>query len=266
MTTHAPNDFLAALGGTKPPAGNVALFWLEQSHFIFKTSTETLVHVDPFLSRVVKPESHIHPQPVVLPEDARGDFVFLTHDHRDHTDPYTLEPMARNNPGCVFVGPAEACARAREAAGVEEGRLVQIREGDRRDFPGFSVEAVYAQDTSDPPSTTHLGYIFDFQGVAIYHTGDTRGEPDTYLDRLSRVVNLRPQVLLAPVNEGYRNPGPRGAARLVEIVQPDMVVPCHYGCFKHNTMDPALFLKALPPEMQPRVRILPRGGMIRLEA
>ncbi|NQU44619.1 MBL fold metallo-hydrolase, partial [bacterium] len=65
----------------------VLLYWLEQSHFVMKIPDGTIIHIDPFLSRLVKPENHIRPLPLLEPDETPADFVFLTHDHRDHTDP-----------------------------------------------------------------------------------------------------------------------------------------------------------------------------------
>ena len=48
-------------------------------------------------------------------------------------------------------------------------------------FAGFTATAVYAENTSEHDRTTHLGYVFDFEGITIYHSGDTRKDPDSYL-------------------------------------------------------------------------------------
>jgi L-ascorbate 6-phosphate lactonase len=254
----AMDDLESVLRSHTVAPGSVAIMWLEQSHFVFKTPWGLLVHVDPFLSRTVSPEKHIHARPFLDADRAPADFVFLTHDHRDHTDPGTLVPMARVSPGCRFAGPQESCARML-SLGIDTSRIVELVEGETLRLNGFSATAVYAQDTSDKDATTHLGYVFDFDGVLIYHTGDTRRNPDAYLPKLKQVRGLRPSVLVVPINEGYNNPGPSGAARLVEIVDPRFVIPCHYDCFRHNTIDPEAFLHALPPKRRPWIRRLDHG-------
>lgn len=236
----------------------VALMWLEQSHFAFKTPWGLLLHVDPFLSRAVSPEKHIRPEPLIPPDRAPADYVFLTHDHRDHTDPHTLGPMARSSPACRFFGPRESCDRLL-GLGLDPGRVLEVVEGETVRLNGFSATVVYAENTSARDATTHLGYIFDFGGVRIYHTGDTRKDPQDYLGRLGTVRALRPDVLILPINLGYNNPGSEGAARIVEHVDPRLVIPCHYDCFLHNTADPADFIRALPPERRGSVRILEPG-------
>ncbi len=254
------DDLASVLREHRVAAGSVAIVWLEQSHFVFKTASGLLVHVDPFLSRTVKPEKHLRARPFLEPDRAPADFVFLTHDHRDHTDPDTLVPMARTSPACRFVGPHESCERLR-SLGINPSRIAPIAEGVSMSFAGFFARAVYAQNTSDHDRTTHLGYVFDFDGTMVYHAGDTRCDPDSYLDRLEPVRGLGPGVFIVPINEGYNNPGIAGAVRLVEIVQPRYVVPCHYDCFVHNTADLAAFERAVPPAPGRAVRRLEHGEL-----
>jgi L-ascorbate metabolism protein UlaG (beta-lactamase superfamily) len=252
------SDLASRLRALAVPPGSLSCTWLEQSHVVLKTPAGLLVHVDPFLSRVVKPENHVRPRPFLEPGDADADIVFLTHDHRDHTDPLTLAPMARRSPRCRFVGPRESCERVR-SLGVAASRIEEVAEGDAVRFDGGTATAVYAENTSEHDRTTHLGFVFDVGGIRLYHVGDTRRDPDGYLERLGRVRGSAPDVVVVPINEGYNNPGISGAVRLVEIVDPRFIVPCHWDCFVHNTADPAAFERALPPALRPRVRRLPHG-------
>lgn len=241
----------------------VEIRWFEQSHFSFATRSGTTIHVDPFLSRVVKPESHIFAEPLVAPADVTADYVFLTHDHRDHTDPHTLVPIARHNSACLFVGSEESCARCRDE-GIEGERLRPVAEGGRFTGSGFSVDVVHAENTSDSDATTHLGFVFSFDGRIVYVTGDTRTEVASYRDKLEAVEGLAPDLLIVPINEKYHNPGPTGARELIELTKPERIVPCHFGCFKNNTIDPNRFVEELPPEYRRRVRILSRGERLEL--
>jgi L-ascorbate 6-phosphate lactonase len=238
--------------------GCVGILWLEQSHIIFKTPWGLLIHVDPFLSRVVKPEMHVRPEAYLLPDRAPADYVFLTHDHRDHTDVHTLGSMARVSPVCRFFGTPESCGRVL-SIGVDPIRIVELVAGETVELTGFTVTAVHSEDTADGDPTTHLGFVFDFGGPRVYHMGDTRKEPERYLGRMKAVRQLQPDVLIVPINSGHNNPGYGGAARLVEYVDPRLIIPCHYGCFTHNTADPRAFVHALPPPRRGAVRILEPG-------
>ncbi len=243
------------------PEGKVGIVWFEQSHFSLRTADGPLVHVDPYLSRTVSPENFIHAKPLVEPGEAVADLVFLTHDHGDHTDPDTLVPIAKNRPHCRFFGSEDSRKRCLEA-GIDETRLVRIAAGDRFEESGVEVIATYAEKTGDEDDTPHLGFILRFSSTAtsIYITGDTRPGIDVYRSKLRSVAGLRPEVLIVPINEGYNNPGPGGASEIVEYVDPKVIVPCHYGCFKNNTIDPERFLGILPEVYRGRTRLLDRGG------
>jgi L-ascorbate metabolism protein UlaG (beta-lactamase superfamily) len=258
------NAILQRIIQASVPSDGCGIFWFEQSHFALKTPDGAVTHLDPFLSRVLKVEKHLHPQSLADPAEVWADFVLLTHDHRDHTDPFTLGPMAQTNPACRFLGPPEACARCR-ACGIDGARLTEIREGERVGFGPFQVQAVYARDTSADPTgadaTTHLGYVLETaSGLKIYDVGDTHCDIESYRSRLAPLEGFQPDLMLVPINEGYSNPGPRGASTLVQITDPQTIVPCHFGCMKENTLDPALFVEALPALYRDRVRILSRGG------
>ena len=246
-----------------PEPGSVTLFWFEQSHFLLKTPGGRLIHTDPYLSRTVSPENFIHPKPLLEPGGVPASHAFLTHDHRDHTDPDTIGPMAGANPDCRFYGPAESCARLR-SLGIPDSHMQSVSAGDTVSLPELSVRVVHAENTEERNATTHLGFIFNFDSLVVYMVGDTRTDPDSYREQLEPVVGLRPDVMIVPINEGYNNPGPFGARRFVELVEPDRVIPCHFGCFRHNTIDPQIFIDALDPALRSRVSIMSRGGVERL--
>jgi L-ascorbate 6-phosphate lactonase len=247
-----------------PPASGIALVWFEQSHFAIVRPSGMVAHIDPFLSRSVKPENHIYPEPLVEPGQVRADMVLLTHDHRDHTDPDTIRPLREANPDCLFLGPAEAIQHCLDACGVESNRCLRMAAGDVRRAGEFTLLAVYAENTSEHDRTTHLGYVVQVGGMRIYVVGDTRCGVEEYEEKLGDVTGLRPDVLLVPINPGYNNPGPEGAARLVELTDPVVIVPCHYGCFKHNTIDPREFVDALPPTRRNAVRLMQRGERLEI--
>lgn len=241
--------------------GGAVLSWFEQSHFLIKTERNQLIHIDPFLSRTVKPENHIYPEPLADAREVDATHVFLTHDHRDHTDPDTLGPLFEANPKSVFIGPVESCGTCRRA-GVRDESLLQVEIGQTLSFDGFTVDVVFAKDTGDENPTPHLGYIFLIGDVTIYMTGDTRTNPDAYAPELKSIAGRKPDVMIVPINEGYNNPGPAGASELVKIVEPKMIIPCHFGCFKNNTIDPLLFVEALSEPYKKRAKIMTRGESI----
>ena len=255
------NVFQSQIESIEVRENHLAIVWLEQNHFLFKTTSGALIHVDPYLSRTVKPENFIHSQPLVAADEIAADHVLLTHDHGDHTDPDTVGPMSKSNPDCKFYGSEESCARCIDT-GIDESRLTRVDAGDGFDIGNFAARAVYAENTGDNDPTTHLGFIIDIDGIVVYITGDTKHDVRRYRHRLTVVENLAPDLMIVPINDGYNNPGPAGANELVELATPRIIVPCHFGCFKHNTIDPDRFVEVLSAEYRNRVRAMERGGSI----
>ena len=82
------------------PGGSLALWWLGQAGFAFKTAAGRIVYLDPYLSDAVE---RLHgfkrlSLPPLAAEEVRADLVVLTHEHADHLDPDALPIIARNNP------------------------------------------------------------------------------------------------------------------------------------------------------------------------
>ncbi|MFQ6094094.1 MAG: MBL fold metallo-hydrolase, partial [bacterium] len=98
------------------------------------------------------------------------------------------------------------------------------------------------------------GYIFDFNGILAYCTGDMNVGLDNYIHKMTRVKGLRPDILLICINPGFGNFGPWEAARFTKFVEPRMVIPMHYNLIEENTVDPQLFLNAL---VQQQVEAIP---------
>src|SRR5579862_6367037 len=92
---------------SKVEAGRVAIHWLGQGGFALKAHAGDVIVVDPYLSDSANQDggaarlAHIP----IKPRDAALDFLFLTHEHIDHTDPHTAPVLAKHNPNAQIVCP-----------------------------------------------------------------------------------------------------------------------------------------------------------------
>ena len=82
------------------PSGSLALWWLGQAGFAFKSPSGRIVYLDPYLSDAVE---RLHgfkrlSLPPVAADEVRADLVVLTHEHADHLDPDALPIIARTTP------------------------------------------------------------------------------------------------------------------------------------------------------------------------
>jgi len=225
---------------TEVKQGHLGIWWIGQGGFVFKTSGRRIVMVDPYLSFSMQGMTYIHPELAFRPESVRADFVLCSHDHMDHTDEPTLTAIARSDEATTFYGPPLSTKRM-TAFGIAPERITRIERGDVLSLDDtISVEAVYAHHTPDS-----CGFIFDFEGIEVYYTGDTEVGLHGYLEQMERVKALRPDILIICINPGYKNLGPTEAAELTGWVDPKVVIPMHYDLIEENTVDPREFVNAL---------------------
>lgn len=97
------------------PLKSVAIWWLGQNGFIFKTHDGTLLSTDMYLSNSCADlYQHLgvcldRRVPILIPpEDLDVDIYACTHNHTDHTDPYTIRAL-RHKDTTEFVGPHPSC-------------------------------------------------------------------------------------------------------------------------------------------------------------
>jgi L-ascorbate 6-phosphate lactonase len=228
----------------KVEPGRVAIHWLGQGGFAFKGHAGDVIAVDPYLSDSANRDGtapRMVPIPV-KPKDVRLDYLFLTHDHDDHTDPHTAPAIAQGNPEAVIVCPPSS-AHHLTKLGVSATQIQTAMPGQSIDFRSFVAHVVAAQHSEDS-----VGYVFEFNdensetdNVCVYITGDTE-----YNDALATAVeDFGPDVLLVPINGRWGNMDAAHAAKLTAEIAPTEVIPMHYGMFEQNTADPDEFLSLL---------------------
>ncbi len=194
-------------------------FWLGHSAFKFVSPTGKIIYVDPFLNG-----NPTTPKELVNVKEA--DFVLLTHGHEDHVGD-TLE-IAKNT-GCTVVGIVELIGLLKKH-GLNEEQAVEMNKGGTVNFDDFSVTMVNANHTSSfggEYAGTPAGLIISFEDdICIYHMGDTNIFSD--LELYGELYE--PHVVLAPIGDHYTM-GPQEAAYAVEMIDPEVAVPIHYGTF-----------------------------------
>ena len=241
---------------SKVEAGRVAIHWLGQGGFAFKAHDGAVIVVDPYLSDSANTDGNAARlvDIPVRPKDVKLDYLFLTHDHLDHTDPHTAPAIAQMNTDAPIVCPPSSC-RHLTKLGVPASRIVTAMPGQSLEFPSFVAHVVAAEHTEDS-----VGFVFEFQNegsatdtVSVYITGDTE-----YNDGLAAAVEeYAPEVLLVPINGRWGNMSAAQAAKLAAEIAPREVIPMHYGMFAENTADPEDFLTLLDAATDSSPEIVP---------
>ena len=250
------------------------LWWLGQSGFLVVQQGRALL-LDPYLSdsltrkyeKTDKPHTRITEQvvnPTALAALGAIEVITSSHNHTDHFDPETLQPLLAENSRTRLLIPAANRQLAIERLPGSADRLLEIDSGQSVTVADIRISAVpSAHPTIERDAAGRcrfLGYVVQWAGVTIYHSGDTLWHDDL-------VSSLRPfriDLALLPIN-GDRperkvagNLDGRQAAQLAHAIGARWVIPCHFDLFEFNTASPDEFVAECELVGQPH-RVLRNG-------
>jgi L-ascorbate metabolism protein UlaG (beta-lactamase superfamily) len=193
--------------------------WLGHSTALVQTPAATSILIDPFIAQNPK-----YPKNFELP--SKIDAILLTHGHFDHTA--DVVPVAKKH-GATVVAIYELTAYlggkgVTETIGMNVGGTVQIK-----DVAATMVDAKHSAGIQDEQGTHYVGVAAGFvltvtDGPVIYHAGDTTVFRDMELIR----ELYQPKVAMLPIG-GHFTMGPKEAALAVRFLQPETVLPLHFG-------------------------------------
>jgi L-ascorbate metabolism protein UlaG (beta-lactamase superfamily) len=251
------------------------LWWLGQSGFMWVRNGRGIL-LDPYLSDSLTrkyagtDKPHVRITPLVIEPEKLGatgifDLVTSSHNHTDHLDAETLLPILGSNPQVRLLIPAANREFVLGRLGIEVApRLVELDSGGTTRIGDIEITAVASAHPTverDKAGRCHfLGYVVSWNGLRIYHSGDT-----LWHDGLVPALKpLNVDLALLPIN-GDRPErrvagnldGPQ-AARLAHEIGARCVVPCHYDLFEFNTASPEDFQKECERLGQP-YRIMRNG-------
>ena len=223
---------------TKPMPGELAIFYLAQAGFYFKTAAGLTIGLDPYLSDCCERMfgfKRLIPSPLT-PEEFRADFLVSTHSHADHLDPDLLE-FAANNPAMRYVGSPD-CLPLYEQGGISPERITILSAGERINLDGIEFRAVYADHGELAPEA--VGMLLTLDGITVYAVGDTSYCPEKILESLGTV---KVDIMIVPINPAFGNPGHENAVNLAGLVKPRIVIGSHFGMFAEHGGRPEAFLE-----------------------
>jgi L-ascorbate metabolism protein UlaG (beta-lactamase superfamily) len=244
--------------------GGFRLWWLGQSGFLMQWQR---VHVllDPYLSdsltkkysQTDKP--HVRMTELVI-DPARLSFVDVvtsTHNHTDHLDAETLSPILAVNPRLKLVIAEANRAFVADRLKMDAGVAIGLDDGTSVEIAGIKFTGIAsaheALERDERGRAKFLGYVLQFGGWTIYHSGDTV----RYEGMSEKLRPLKIDVALLPINgraPERRVPGNlfgREAAQLAKDIDAKLVVPCHFEMFEFNTAAPDEFVQGCQKLGQP---------------
>lgn len=151
-----------------------------------KTSEGKVIYIDPYTKG-----DYTEP----------ADFILVTHAHDDH-----------NQVGLITTKDTTKTITNSEA---QIDGVYQTIEED-----GIKIEAVPAENSNHPRAYC-VGYIITFDGISVYHAGDT-----SMIDDMKNLSNKNITYALYPI-DGQYNMGPEEATQVADTVNAKHSIPMH---------------------------------------
>lgn len=247
-------------------AGQVAIWWFGQSGYAIKT-TNHLFYVDLYLSEHLTQKYAASEKPHIRMTRAplRGadlqdiHLVFASHKHSDHLDPATMPPLFESNPAARLLLPAALIDYA-VSLGLDKNRLIPTSGDEHIIVDGIDVYVIPSahpnQAYEEGKGYLFVGFIFDVDGIKLYHSGDTI----VYDGLAERLKAYHVDIAFLPINgtDERRNqlkvPPNMNIDEALDLAQEignPLVIPHHYDMFTFNTVDVAEFIEKASGVQQP---------------
>lgn len=218
------------------------------SCFLVETARARLL-LDPFLTG--------NPLAPVRAADVQCDHVLVSHGHEDHSGDALA--IARAN-GATIIANYEIA----EYFGAQGAKVHAMNPGGGHDFGFGRVKLTLAHHTSSVEAGLNpkymgvpCGLLVVADGRTLYHAGDTA----LFLD-MQLIGRAGLDLALLPIGDNFTM-GPEDALEALDLLQPKLAVPMHYGTWPVIAQDAAAFARAAAARDR-AVRVLAPGETLEL--
>lgn len=250
---------LQDIATTQPPPGEVCIWWLGQSGYAIKTAS-TFFYIDLYLSEHLtakyahteKPHIRMMAAPLRGHEITHAPLLFASHKHSDHLDPGTVPDLMQASPQARLILPQSLIDHA-VGMGLDADRLIPVRGEETITLDHLTVHVIPSAhpglDYDPATGYPFLGFVFEADGVVLYHSGDTLA----YTGLADRLKKYAPDIVFLPINGTDErrdslkvppNMNMQEAIALAQAVDAKLMIPHHYDMFTFNTADVADFRTA----------------------
>ena len=247
--------FIADVKAAPRDESTLCLWWVGQSGFLVAWNGRYLLF-DPYLSDSLTSKydstdkKHVRMTELVVSPHKLDflDVVTSSHNHSDHLDAATLEPLFGVNPHLQLVIPEANRAFVGERLKRDQSTFIGLNDGESVELGSITFTGIAAAheklETDDRGYHKYLGYVVQCGPFTIYHSGDCVPY-DGLEERLQRFdidVAFLPINGRVPERRVVGNFNGREAARLAKAIGARVAIPCHYELFFFNTEPPDEFV------------------------
>lgn len=198
------------------------LIWLGQGGILLKSKGMNIM-IDPYFSDSVgkkDPAKHRRIPVSAQYADIKPDVLIFTHNHLDHYDPETVEPILKKHSSITVLCPASVWSSVRQNGGdhnyVIFDRHTQWTENHVR---FTAIKAAHSDEFA-------IGVLIEAEGKTVYVTGDTLYSKEIFKDLPDEI-----DVVFLPINGVGNNMNHYDAAGFIAESKAKLAVPIHVGMF-----------------------------------
>lgn len=212
------------IGGDKKMTENIK--WLGHASILIEKNGK-YIYIDPWKLKSDTP---------------KADVICITHSHYDHC---SLQDILK-----ITTEKTTIIATSDSLEKINKGIKKTITPGKEIDLGWVKLQGVAAYNIGKqfhPKSNNWVGFLIKFSDSSVYIAGDT--------DFIPEMKNIKATIAIVPVGGTYTM-NAEEAAKAVNIINPEVVIPIHYGDIVGSKTDAERFtslvksaqVKILSPE------------------
>ena len=175
-----------------------------------------------------------------------ADIIFITHSHYDHFSEEDILKVKKENTKILVTTDLlertiELGFKKEEITIVNQNNLYTILDIAVNTIPAYNINKQF-----HPKESNWVGYILTIEGKSIYVAGDT--------DINEENKNVKCDIALLPVGGTYTT-NYEEAAELANLINPELVIPMHYGEIVGGKEDAIKFKKLINEKINVEIQI-----------
>lgn len=198
---------------------SVDIQWLGHASVKLVNSDDKVVYIDPWSD-------------VMSGEEEDADIIVSTHDHFDHFDKKAIQSLKKRDTVLVCTEDSiDDAPQEIKSKVIKPGTSVNAKKTRFKGVQAYNVDKFREPDVPFHPKGFCTGVVFKLDGIKFYHASDT--DP---IDEMEKLAEEDIDVAFMPVGGKYTM-DQEEAIEAINMVEPDQVVPIHFGTVEGTTAD-----------------------------